>query len=194
MMKSVCVYCGSSAGRLPIYAEAARILAANLVQQNLALVYGGGKVGLMGVIADEVMRLGGHVTGVIPQALLDKEVGHTGLSKLHVVANMHERKALMAELSDGFIAMPGGMGTLEELFEVLTWSQLGYHQKPSAIYNVNAYYDGLLAFLQTSVQEEFLHAAYLQQLINTDQPALLLQQMRDYQPLSVPKWLNKPDI
>ncbi|HTD03987.1 TIGR00730 family Rossman fold protein, partial [Undibacterium sp.] len=129
-MKSICVYCGSSIGASPVYAEAAKSLARQFVDNGIALVYGGGNVGLMGVIADEVMRLGGHATGVIPQALMNKEVGHTGLSKLHIVANMHERKAMMADLSDGFIAMPGGVGTLEELFEVFTWAQLGFHSKP----------------------------------------------------------------
>ncbi|MES2047883.1 MAG: TIGR00730 family Rossman fold protein, partial [Pseudomonadota bacterium] len=120
-MKSICVYCGSSTGSSEIYAIGARQLAASLVSNQLSLVYGGGNVGLMGIIADEVLALGGHVTGVIPQALMDKEVGHTQLSQLHIVRNMHERKALMAELSDGFIAMPGGIGTLEELFEMFTW-------------------------------------------------------------------------
>ncbi len=139
-MKSICVYCGSSPGNLPYYADAARDLAQKLVERGIGLVYGGGNVGLMGVLADETMRLGGHVTGVIPSALLEKEVGHRGLNQLHVVNNMHERKAMMAELSEGFIAMPGGIGTLEELFEVLTWSQLGYHDKPIGILNAGGYY------------------------------------------------------
>ncbi len=131
-MNSVCVYCGASPGVTHDYAVAARQLAETLVKHELRLVYGGGNVGLMGVIADEVLKLGGQVTGVIPKALMDKEVGHTGLTELHVVNNMHERKALMAQVSDAFIAMPGGIGTLEELFEVMTWAQLGFHENQSA--------------------------------------------------------------
>ena len=129
-MKAIAVYCGASSGAHPLYADAARELAAALVEHNIALVFGGGKVGLMGVIADEVLRLGGEATGVIPRALLEREVGHTGLTRQFVVKDMHERKAMMADLADGFIAMPGGMGTLEELFEMLTWAQLGIHAKP----------------------------------------------------------------
>jgi uncharacterized protein (TIGR00730 family) len=173
-MKSLCVYCGSASGLTPRYAEAARELACTLVERHIALVYGGGNVGLMGVIADEVMRLGGHTTGVIPGALLDREVGHRGLSRLHVVKDMHERKAMMAELSDGFIAMPGGIGTLEELFEVLTWSQLGFHDKPIGILNVDGYYDALLAFMQHTITQGFLkpnHASLL--MVETEPPALL---------------------
>lgn len=173
-MNSLCVYCGSSPGIAPRYAEAARELAAIMVERNIALVYGGGKVGLMGAIADEVLRLGGHVTGVIPAPLLEMEVGHTGLSRMHVVANMHERKAMMAELSDGFIAMPGGIGTLEELFEAATWSQLGLHDKPIGVLNVDAYYDALLGFIQHMVAQGFLkpkHASLL--LVEPDARALL---------------------
>ena len=143
-MKSLCIYCGSSPGSSPLYAEAARSLAQHMVSENIALVYGGGNVGLMGIIADEVIRLGGVATGVIPTALLEKELGHKGLTKLHIVKDMHERKAMMAELSDGFIAMPGGIGTLEELFEVFTWAQLGFHQKPIGLLNVANFYDGLI--------------------------------------------------
>ncbi|QJQ05144.1 TIGR00730 family Rossman fold protein [Undibacterium piscinae] len=147
-MKSICVFCGASSGASEVYADGARQLAASLVKRQISLVYGGGNIGLMGVIADEVMRLGGHVTGVIPQALMDKEVGHTGLSKLHIVRNMHERKALMADLSDGFIAMPGGIGTLEELFEIFTWLQLGFHEKPLGLLNIAGFYDELLVFFK----------------------------------------------
>src|SRR5471032_2521819 len=146
-MKSICVYCGANAGVTPRYAEAARELARALVDENIALVYGGGNVGLMGIIADEVIRLGGRATGVIPEALLQKELGHKDLTQLHIVKDMHERKAMMAELSDGFIAMPGGMGTLEELFEVLTWAQLGFHYKPIGLLNVEGFYDHLIAFV-----------------------------------------------
>ncbi|MES2069345.1 MAG: TIGR00730 family Rossman fold protein [Pseudomonadota bacterium] len=193
-MKSICVYCGSSAGASPIYTEAAQALARQFVANDIALVYGGGNVGLMGVIADEVMRLGGKATGVIPQALMDKEVGHTGLSKLHIVNNMHERKAMMAELSDGFIAMPGGVGTLEELFEVFTWAQLGFHAKPIGLLNVDGFYDSLVAFLNHTVQARFLKAEHLAILFNEAQPERLVQLFKQYQPVIVDKWLKKEDL
>lgn len=193
-MKNICVYCGSSPGVTESYATAARQLAAQLVGQNLGLVYGGGNVGLMGIIADEVLRLGGQVTGIIPQALMSKEIGHTGLTKLHVVGNMHERKAMMAELSDGFIAMPGGMGTLEELFEVLTWSQLGFHEKPIGLYNTNNFYLKLHDFLQYTVAQGFLRQEYLDALFVETDPAALLQQFATYQPKHVKKWLEVKDI
>jgi len=181
-MKSLCVYCGSSFGNGTVYADAARSLANEMVARGIALVYGGGKVGLMGVIADEVLRLGGSVTGVIPQALLDKEVGHTGLTKQHVVQDMHERKALMAELADGFIAMPGGIGTLEELFEILTWAQLGFHRKPIGMLNVAGFYDGLAAFLQTQVTQGFVSERQAALLLCEAAPSALLVRMRNYVP------------
>ena len=193
-MKNICVYCGSSPGVSENYGIAARQLAAQLVSQNLGLVYGGGNVGLMGIIADEVLRLGGQVTGVIPQALMDKEVGHTGLSKLHIVANMHERKAMMAELSDAFIAMPGGIGTLEELFEVLTWSQLGFHEKPIGLYNTNGFYQKLHDFLLHTVEQGFLRAGHLDLLYIETDAASLLQKFAQYQPVHVKKWLEVKDI
>ncbi len=179
-MKTLCVYCGASLGKSPIYAEQARELAGAMVREGLALVYGGGKVGLMGVIADEVMRLGGEVTGVIPQALLDKEVGHHGLTRLHVVRDMHERKAMMAELSGGFIAMPGGIGTLEELFEVFTWSQLGLHDKPIGLLNVDGFYDRLIGFLQHVVQQEFLRPQQASLLLHAQSPLSLLEKLRAF--------------
>jgi len=193
-MKNICVYCGSSPGITEDYAIAARQLAAELVRQELGLVYGGGNVGLMGVIADEVMRLGGRVTGVIPKALMDKEVGHTGLSTLHIVANMHERKAMMADLSDAFIAMPGGIGTLEELFEVLTWSQLGFHEKPVGLYNINDFYQKLHDFLLHTVEQGFLRPAHLDLLYIETDAALLLQKFADYRPMHVKKWLEVKDL
>jgi uncharacterized protein (TIGR00730 family) len=160
-MKSIAVYCGASMGARPLYAEAARQLARALVEHNIGLVYGGGKVGLMGVIADEVLRLGGEATGVIPHALLAKEVGHEGLTRMFVVKDMHERKAMMSELSDGFIAMPGGMGTLEELFEMVTWSQLGIHDKPVGLLNVEGFYDALVGFVHHLHDEGFVRAQHL---------------------------------
>ena len=175
-MKSIAVYCGASVGASPLYADDARALARALVEHNIALVYGGGNVGLMGVIADEVLRLGGEATGVIPRALIAREVGHTGLTRMFVVKDMHERKAMMSDLSDGFIAMPGGMGTLEELFEMLTWSQLGIHAKPVGVLNVDGFYDGLVSFIghlqgQGFVREE--HAALMR--VESDPDALIVR-------------------
>ncbi|SFA70437.1 hypothetical protein SAMN04515620_101194 [Collimonas sp. OK607] len=193
-MKSLCIYCGSSPGATPVYAQAARELAKAMVEQNIALVYGGGNVGLMGIIADEVMRLGGQATGVIPEALLKKELGHNGLTQLHIVKDMHERKAMMADLSDGFIAMPGGVGTLEELFEVFTWAQLGFHQKPIGLLNVDGFYDGLLQFIQHMVSQRFLKGEQAEILIAEAQPADLLQRFRSFVPHHVPKWLDRNTI
>jgi len=173
-MKSIAVYCGASNGAKPIYADAARLLARALVDHNIALVYGGGKVGLMGVIADEVLRLGGEVTGVIPRALVEREVGHTGLTRLFVVKDMHERKAMMADLSEGFIAMPGGFGTLEELFEMVTWAQLGIHAKPIGLLNTAGFYDGLVAFARHQQDEGFVRPAHVDMMqVDADAEALV---------------------
>ncbi|MFZ6817636.1 TIGR00730 family Rossman fold protein [Undibacterium sp. Ji22W] len=180
-MKSICVYCGSASGNSPAFHQAALALAKQLTEQNLELIYGGGDVGLMKIIADECLRLGGHVTGVIPQALMDREVGHRNLDKLHVVANMHERKALMAELSDGFIALPGGIGTLEELFEMFTWLQLGFHHKPLGLLNVNGFYDHLLRFLEHAVFSGFLKPEHNALLIKETDPSLLLNRMQHFE-------------
>ncbi|MDO8306149.1 TIGR00730 family Rossman fold protein [Herminiimonas sp.] len=181
-MKSLCVYCGSSFGIKPVYADAARALAREMVGQDITLVYGGGNVGLMGVIANEVLRLGGEATGVIPQALLDKEVGHSQLTHLHVVRDMHERKAMMAQLSDGFIAMPGGIGTLEELFEVLTWSQLGFHEKPIGVLNVDGFYDGLISFVHNLVTQGFLKPNQATLMMHETSPAGLLHRLQTFIP------------
>lgn len=158
--KSVAIFCGSSSGSDPVYVEAARAMAAAMVARDLRLVYGAGSVGLMGIVADEVLRLGGEVLGVIPQFLVDMEVGHTGLTELIVTETMHERKLAMAEASDAFIAMPGGIGTLEEIIEVFTWTQLGIHQKHCGLYNINGYYDHLTALLGHMVGERFLKEAH----------------------------------
>ena len=181
MTKSICVYCGANAGANPVYAEAARALGRALVAENIALVYGGGNVGLMGIIADEVLRLGGEVTGVIPTALVEREVGHTGLTRQFIVKDMHERKAMMAQLADGFIAMPGGMGTLEELFEMLTWSQLGIHAKPIGLLNVDGFYDSLVGFIDHAKEQGFIRPAHaaLMMVATTAEP--LLQRMRAQQ-------------
>jgi uncharacterized protein (TIGR00730 family) len=178
-MKTICVYCGASDGISPHYANAARTLAKSLVQNNLQLVYGGGNIGLMGVLATEVMQLGGEVTGVIPQLLMDLEVGHMALTRLHIVKDMHERKAMMADLSDGFIAMPGGIGTLEELFEMLTWQQIGFHKKPVGLLNVNGFYDGLLSFLDHQVNQGFLKPMHRASLLQSDDANDLIRQIKD---------------
>ncbi|HZX26949.1 MAG TPA: TIGR00730 family Rossman fold protein [Telluria sp.] len=177
-MKSIAVYCGSAHGAAPVYAEGARALGRAMAAQGLGLVYGGGNVGLMGVIADEVMRGGGTVIGVIPQALMDREVGHMGLTRLHVVKDMHERKAMMADLADGFIAMPGGMGTLEELFEMLTWSQLGIHHKPIGLLNVDGYYDRLLGFVAHMQEQGFVKPQHAALMMAESGPDALLARLR----------------
>ncbi len=172
--KDICVFTGSRRGALPAYAEAAKELGRELVARGFGLVYGGGNVGLMNVVADTVIELRGHVTGVIPNALVSREVAHTGLSELRVVGSMHERKALMAELSDGFIALPGGIGTLEELFEVLSWAQLGLHNKPCGLLNVEGYYDALIRFLDDAVARDFVKPKHRALLIVDSAPAALL--------------------
>ena len=170
----VCVFTGSSRGQRPGYSDAARQLARRLVERDYGLVYGGGNVGLMGMIADAVLDRGGHVTGVIPDALVSQEVAHRGLSELRVVQSMHERKATMAELSDGFIAMPGGIGTMEEFFEVLSWAQLGLHDKPCGLLNIGGYYDHLIRFMNHAVDQEFLKPKHRALLIVEEEPDRLI--------------------
>lgn len=155
-MRNICVFCGSKFGRNPAFEKAASELGAAIAARGLGVVYGGGQVGLMGVVADAALKAGGRVVGVIPQALADREVAHHGLTELHVVASMHERKAMMADLSDAFVALPGGYGTLEELFEVVTWLQLGIHDRPIALLNVAGYYDSLIEMIDLAVQEDFV--------------------------------------
>ncbi|TGE15827.1 LOG family protein [Hymenobacter elongatus] len=191
-MKSVAVYCGSSAGTNEIYRQQADLMGQELAQRGLTLVYGGGRVGLMGAVADSVIRHGGKSIGVIPDFLADKELAHLGLTELHVVKSMHERKLLMADLAEGFIAMPGGFGTLEELFEVLTWGQLGLHKKPSGVFNVNGFYDHQLLALDRMVDDGFLRAENRAQLQQDDTPAGLLEKMLTYQPTDLEKWLTVP--
>ncbi len=170
----ICVFTGSRHGQLPEYTDAARQLGRQLVAHGYGLVYGGGNVGLMTVIADAVLELSGHVTGVIPNSLVSKEVAHLGLSDLRIVDSMHERKALMAELSDGFIAMPGGIGTMEEFFEVLSWAQLGLHEKPCALLNVAGYYDPLVQFLDHAVEQDFIKPKHRALMIVESDPGRLL--------------------
>jgi uncharacterized protein (TIGR00730 family) len=190
-MKRLCVFCGSNTGARPEYAEAARGLAAAMVQNELSLVYGGGAVGLMGVLADEMLRLRGRVIGVIPRALWDREVGHATLTQLHVVETMHERKARMAELADGFIALPGGIGTLEEIFEIWTWAQLGVHRKPVGFLDVRGYYAPLLDFMNRAVEERFLRPDTRGIAIVDDDPARLIERFRLYVPPAFPQWIGK---
>ena len=189
-MRRVCVYAGSNPGTHPAYAKAARTLAAELAARGIGLVYGGGKVGLMGVIADSVLAAGGEAIGVMPQALIDREIGHPRLTELKVVGSMHERKAQMAELADAFVALPGGIGTLEELIEVYTWSQLGIHDKACGVLNVRGYYDGLATFLDHAVSEGFLRPQHRAVLSVAEDPAELLDALAAFQPPQVAKWLE----
>jgi uncharacterized protein (TIGR00730 family) len=189
-MKSVCVYCGSSPGAKRDYAEGATALGRALARNGQRLVYGGGNVGLMGIVADATLATGGEVIGVIPQALVDRELAHQGLSRLHIVASMHERKAMMAELADGFIALPGGLGTLEELFEIWTWAQLGMHRKPIGLLNVHGFFDPLIEFIGRLVTERFVRRENREMLFISAAPAELLKQMESYQPPSVAKWIS----
>jgi uncharacterized protein (TIGR00730 family) len=186
----LCVFCGSSAGQDPVYIETARSLGKTLARNGIELVYGGASVGLMGAVADAALSEGGRVIGVMPQALVDKEIAHRGLSDLRVVGSMHERKALMAELSDGFIALPGGLGTFEELFEVWTWAQLGYHKKPCALLNVAGFYDKLADFLDNVVERGFVKPVHRAMLIVKDEPAALVKAIRGYEPPKVEKWIK----
>lgn len=190
-MKKITVYCGSNKGKDSAFEEGAITLARELIKRNLALVYGAGKVGLMGIIADEMLKSEMNVYGIIPQSLVNIEVAHQNLTELTIVETMRDRKWLMAEQGDGFIAMPGGIGTLEELFEIMTLNQLGYIQKPLGLYNVKGYYDKLLDFLEFSCQEGFLRQEQLDTLIVSDDAEQMLDQMVDFTPKYLPKWEDK---
>ncbi|QYX52328.1 TIGR00730 family Rossman fold protein [Pseudomonas sp. S07E 245] len=193
-VRSVCVFCGASIGANPAYRAAAVALGEAIARRGLCLVYGGGAVGLMGVVADAAMAAGGEVVGIIPQSLLDAEVGHKGLSRLEVVDGMHARKARMAELSDAFIALPGGLGTLEELFEVWTWGQLGYHAKPLGLLDVNGFYTKLGGFLDHIVEEGFVRPQHRAMLLLGQQADALLDGMDEFVAPVVPKWIDRaPD-
>lgn len=187
----ICVYSGSNLGFHPRYLAAARRLGRVLADRGMHLVYGGACVGLMGAVADAALEAGGKVTGVIPQALLDEEIVHPHLDDLRVVPSMHERKALMAELADAFIALPGGLGTLEEVFEAWTWAQLGHHAKPCALYNVDGYFDRLLGFLDQVAMEGFLKLAHLEMLIVADAVEPIIERFASYQPPAPGKWLAR---
>lgn len=188
-MKNICVYCGSSPGSRVEYAEGAKALARALVANNLGLVYGGSNLGLMGVVAQEVLDQGGRAVGVIPEQLVTKELAHPALTELFVTRNMHERKAMMAELSDGFIALPGGLGTFEELFEILTWGQLSFHSKPVGVLNVSGYYDGLLSFLNHAHSEAFIRTQHRNMLMSATCPVQLLNDFKAYEAPAVVNWV-----
>ncbi len=191
-MKKICVFCGSNVGSKDIYTQKAQELGRLLAEKGLELVYGGGNVGLMGVIADAVLAAGGQVIGVIPNFLMEKELGHTGATELIITKSMHERKQTMADLSDAFIAMPGGVGTLEELTEIFTWAQLGLHEKPIALLNVQGYYDDLIVFFDRMVTEKFVSTANRSMLLSDSNPADLLEKMSTYvPPKDGQKWLDR---
>ena len=189
-LQRICVYCGSSPGARPAYAAAAEELARALAGRGIGLVYGGAAVGVMGRLADAMLAAGGEAIGVIPRSLIDREIAHPGLTRLLVVESMHERKAAMAALADGFVALPGGFGTLEELFEMLTWAQLGLHRKPCALFNVAGYYDHLCRFLDHMTGERFLRRANRDMLLVADDVESLLARMAAYSPAGVEKWID----
>jgi uncharacterized protein (TIGR00730 family) len=188
-MRSLCVFCGSNPGRRPVYLEAVREFAAVLAEEGIRVVYGGARVGTMGALADAALQAGGEVVGVIPEHQVGEEVAHEGLTELHVVGSMHERKALMAELADGFVALPGGLGTLEEFAEVVTWTQLGLHRKPTALLNTAGYYDALLGFLDHAVAERFLRAEDRELIPAAAEVRPLLDLMRAWQPRQGQRWV-----
>jgi uncharacterized protein (TIGR00730 family) len=193
-VRRLCVFCGSSPGARPAYGEAADELGRLLVAEGIGLVYGGGKVGLMGRLADAVLAEEGEAIGVLPEALMAREIGHPGLEDLRVVGSMHERKALMADLADGFVALPGGLGTVEELFEVYTWAQLGLHRKPCALLDVEGYYEGIATFLARAVEERFLREDHRAMLMVDTDPRALIERLRRFEPeAAVPKWIDRDE-
>lgn len=192
-MKRVCVFCGSNSGARPGYVAAARALGEALARQGMELVFGGGHVGLMGSIADAVLRQGGKVIGVIPEALVARELAHRGVQDLRVVSSMHERKALMADLAEGFIALPGGFGTFEEFCEILTWGQLGLHRKPCGILNVDGYYRALLELFDHGTAEGFIPAPHRDWVLEETDASRLLERMRAFVPPTVPKWISRKE-
>jgi uncharacterized protein (TIGR00730 family) len=190
-VKRICVFCGSSPGSRPSYLAAATALGAEVARRGLGLVYGGARVGLMGAIADAALRAGGHVVGVIPTSLVKKELAHHGVSDLRVVRTMHERKALMADLSDAFVALPGGIGTLEETFEILTWAQLGLHRKPCGFLDVDGYYQPLLSFLEHGIEARFIRPEHRSVFLVEHDPLVMLDRLAAYRPPSIEKWIDR---
>jgi len=192
--RRICVYCGSSPGKNPAFALAAAGLAKTMCERGIGLVYGGAAVGVMGALANAVLEAGGEAIGVIPRSLAIKEVAHHNLTELHVVSSMHDRKAMMAELSDGFIALPGGWGTLEEIFEILTWAQLGFHEKPCGLLNIEGYYDGLIGFLDNAIEQQFVREVCRPMLMTASDPADLLDRFASYQAPRVRKWMAEDEL
>jgi uncharacterized protein (TIGR00730 family) len=192
-LQSVCVFCGSSPGLDPAYTEAARSLGRTLAKANIRLVFGGGHVGLMGVVSNAAIEAGGEAIGVIPKFLVERELAHTGLTDLRIVGSMHERKAMMSDLSEGFITLPGGTGTLEEFFEILTWAQLGEHEKPCGLLNVAGYYDPLLTVFDQMVNRGFLSGPNRNLVLIESEPERLLQRLESYQPPKTAKWIDRSE-
>jgi uncharacterized protein (TIGR00730 family) len=192
-MRSVCVFCGSNAGARSLYMEAARDTGRLIAERGLRLIYGGASVGLMGPLADAALQAGGEVVGVMPRALIEKEIAHAGLAELHDVASMHERKALMSDLSDAFLGLPGGAGTLEEVFEIWTWAQLGHHRKPVGLLNAGSYYDLLIAFLDHTRREKFVRPEHRDMLIVESRPERILDRFESYEPPVVEKWIARSE-
>jgi uncharacterized protein (TIGR00730 family) len=193
-METVCVFCGSRDGSRPSYKAAAERMGATLARRGLGLVYGGGQVGMMGALADAALKEGGKVVGVIPKALVRREDAHTGISELHVVGSMHERKKLMADLSDGFVALPGGYGTLEEFLEVLSWAQLGIHQKPCGLLDVDGFFESLSSLFDKAVVEGFVSPDHRSLVLMEKDPQLLLDTMHRYAPPKTKKWVGRQDL
>ncbi|MEP7074453.1 MAG: TIGR00730 family Rossman fold protein [Acidobacteriota bacterium] len=189
-MTRICVFCGSSSGTDPVYSRTAAAVGEFLAENGIELVYGGGRVGLMGTVADSVLANGGRVIGVIPEALDKKEIAHKGLTELHVVTSMHQRKALMAELSDGFVAMPGGFGTFEEICEIVTWAQLGIHQKPCGLLNVNGFYDPLIELFDRSTGSGFIRPEHRQIILVGTEIDGLFESMKNFKPPAIEKWID----
>lgn len=191
MLRTICVFCAANPGAHPRYVTQAQAMGRFLATSGRRLVYGGGRTGLMGALAEGALAAGGEVVGIMPRHLVDREVAHTGLSQLHVVGSMHERKALLADLSDGFLAMPGGLGTMEELFEVWTWGQLGLHRKPYGLFEVEGFFAPLLAFLDHAVTEGFIRQEYRDLLVVDDDPAALVARMEGIEPPALPRWIDR---
>lgn len=190
-MKRICVFCGSNSGLNPVFGEAAEEVGKFFVREDITLIYGGGRVGLMGRIADTVLQEGGRVIGVIPASLAEKEVAHQGLTELHIVGSMHQRKALMADLADGFIALPGGFGTFEEICEMITWAQLGFHAKPCALLNIAGFYDNLIALFDHSTAENFIRPIHRRLVLVESDINRLFQLMNDFQPPAIEQWIDR---
>lgn len=189
-MRNICVFCGSSSGENKVYKSAAKLFGKLLALNDITLVYGGGKVGLMGIMADAALENGGKCIGVIPQSIADLEIAHDNLTQLHIVDNMNDRKAMMAELSEGFVALPGGFGTLDELSEVLTYNQLRIYDKPIGLLNINCYFDHLLRFFDHAVEERFVREEHRNNIIISDNPTELLDSLKKYEPILIEKWIS----